>query len=70
MAKYLDVKNYLERFSAYPDDSKVTFMMLRDSLNKADEADVIPVSFVKKWFREHYHTDSCALADDYKRMAT
>ena len=25
----------------------------------------IPVTFIRKWFKDHYRTDACALVDDW-----
>lgn len=67
MAKYLDVEKYIDRNKAYPNDHRITFMMLRDSLRNADDADVIPVEYIRKWYKAHYRVDNCTLINDYKR---
>lgn len=64
--KYICVEDYIDRQRAYPLDTTTTLKYVYASLKDTDPADVIPVSFITKWFREHYGAHSCSLVDDWK----
>lgn len=66
MPKYIDVDEFIGRYGAYRAEMRITMLSLVDMLREEPPADVIPIEYIRKWHKEHYHTDACPLVDDYK----
>ena len=47
---------------------EISLLTVLSDLEKGNvpETDVIPTDFVRKWFKEHYHTNANGLINDYK----
>lgn len=60
--KYIEVDEFVRRHGT----SQLNGFDLIEKLKEAPCADVIPVWFVEKWHRQHYHSDVCAIVDDWR----
>lgn len=66
--KYICVEDYIDRFRAYPTETKTTLGQVFKSMGNEEPADVIPVEWVENWFKEHYHTDASGLISDWRKQ--
>ena len=66
MKKYICVDDYIDRNGAYPASTSTTLKQVCDDLKSMPAADVIPVSYIEDWFKQHYHTSAPALVADWR----
>ena len=67
MRKYICADDFIDKYGAYPASTPTTLKQVCDELKAMPPADVIPVSWIREWFGEHYGTAACALVDDWRK---
>ena len=65
MAKYINVDEFIERHAKT--DMAVSMMTLVAMLREEPAADVIPVNYVREWYKDCYGIQYCPLVDDWRK---
>jgi hypothetical protein len=63
--KYIEVDEFIRKHGA----SQLNGFDLLKKLKEATCADVIPIWFIRKWHKKHYHSDVCTIVDDWRSYA-
>ena len=69
MSKYANVDELCARIHSVFQASGIKNASEEDILyciRNSEPADVVPVSFVREWYEEHYGTISCPLIDEWR----
>ena len=69
MNKYVNVDSLCEKIHSAFQMSAVKTATEEDVLyciRNSEAADVVPVSFIREWYEEHYGTISCPLINEWR----